>query len=117
MQTLKRVLPVLTAIALMTGALMTAPMAQAAAADKKTAASKKTADKKTASDTKTSDAKLVDINTGSAADLDALPGIGKVRGAAIIKGRPYKNKTQLVSKGILTQAVYDKISDRIIAKQ
>lgn len=87
------------------------PLAQsAAAADQKaktSAASKKASD----------DSKLVDINSASAADLDALPGIGKARGAAIIKGRPYANKTQLVSKGILTQAVYDKIADRVIAKQ
>jgi competence protein ComEA len=90
---------------------MTPLAQQGAAADKKTA-SKKTADKKT-----TADAKLVDINTASAEELDALPGIGKARGAAIIKGRPYANKTQLVSKGILPQAVYDKIASRIIAKQ
>jgi competence protein ComEA len=107
LKTLRWVLLLLTAVG-----LMMAPLAQpGAAADKKTA-SKKTADKKTAADTK-----LVDINTASAEELDALPGIGKVRGAAIIKGRPYANKTQLVSKGILTQSVYDKIADKIIAKQ
>ena len=107
MKTLRWVLMLLTAV----GLLMTPLAPQGAAADKKTA-SKTAADKKT-----TADAKLVDINTASAEELDALPGIGKVRGAAIIKGRPYANKTQLVSKGILTQAVYDKIASRIIAKQ
>ncbi len=106
MKSLRWLVLMLAAVCLTVG-----PAAQSvAAADKKakaTAAAKKTAD----------DSKLVDINTASAEELDALPGIGKTRGAAIIKGRPYANKTQLVSKGILTQAVYDKIADKIVAKQ
>ncbi len=59
----------------------------------------------------------IDINTSTAAELEAFPGIGKVLAAKIIKGRPYANKLQLVQKKILTQAVYDKIKDNLIAKQ
>lgn len=59
----------------------------------------------------------IDINTATAAELEAFPGIGKVLAAKIIGGRPYANKTQLVQKKILTQAVYDKIKDKLIAKQ
>ena len=62
-------------------------------------------------------APLVDINTASAEDLGALPGIGKVRGDAIIKGRPYKGKDDLVNRHILPQNVYDGIKNKIIAKQ
>jgi DNA uptake protein ComE-like DNA-binding protein len=62
-------------------------------------------------------AALIDINTASAEDLDALKGIGKARAAAIIKGRPYKGKDELVQKGIVPQNVYDDIKDKIIAKQ
>ncbi|MEI6740848.1 MAG: helix-hairpin-helix domain-containing protein [Gemmatimonadaceae bacterium] len=60
---------------------------------------------------------LLDINSAPAAALEALPGIGKAYASKIIGGRPYTNKLQLVQKGILTQAIYDKVKDLIIAKQ
>ncbi|BAH39166.1 hypothetical protein GAU_2124 [Gemmatimonas aurantiaca T-27] len=59
----------------------------------------------------------IDINRASAAELETVPGIGKAYAARIIAARPYANKAQLVQKGILTQGLYDKIKDRLIAKQ
>jgi len=60
---------------------------------------------------------LVDINSATKAQLSALPGIGDKYSDKIIAGRPYANKSQLVSKKVLPEGVYSKISGMIIAKQ
>jgi DNA uptake protein ComE-like DNA-binding protein len=60
---------------------------------------------------------LMDINSASEKELATLKGIGEVRAKAIVKGRPYKGKDDLVQKKIVPQSVYDDIKDQIIAKQ
>ncbi|ABE37757.1 ComEA family DNA-binding protein [Rhodopseudomonas pseudopalustris] len=60
---------------------------------------------------------LLDINSATVEQLEVLPGIGKAYSAAIIKGRPYKGKDELVQKKVVPEKTYEGIKDKIIAKQ
>jgi DNA uptake protein ComE-like DNA-binding protein len=56
---------------------------------------------------------LVDINTASQQQLEAIPEIGKEHCHHIIMGRPYESTEDLVSKSVLPKETYDKVKHRI----
>jgi len=60
---------------------------------------------------------LIDINSATKDQLMTLKGIGDARSDAIIKGRPYRAKNDLLTKKIVPQSVYNDIKDSIIAHQ
>lgn len=62
-------------------------------------------------------ADLIDINHATVGELESLPGIQDAYASKIVKNRPYANKTQLSSKGVIPAATYRKIKALIIAKQ
>jgi DNA uptake protein ComE-like DNA-binding protein len=61
-------------------------------------------------------ANLIDLNAASRDDLMTLDGIGEVRADAIIRARPFKAKTELVERRLIPESLYDKISDKVMAR-
>ncbi len=56
---------------------------------------------------------LVNINSSSQAQLEALPGVGPVTAEKIIGGRPYGSVQELLSKKIVGSKVFGQIKEKI----
>ncbi len=98
--------------------------ASTASKDTKAAAGTATTEtKKAAGETKkeaaakASDMAKYDLNSATKDELMKIPGIGAATADKIVAGRPWKQKSDLVSKGIMNKAMYEKASPYMIAKQ
>ncbi len=59
------------------------------------------------------EASRLNLNTASAAELSALPGISPLTAKKIVRKRTYDATEDLVTRGLLTQAQYDRVSGRL----
>ena len=57
----------------------------------------------------------IDINTAPKKTLAALPGVTPAMAAQIIQNRPYRRTSELVHRGVLPKASYDKVRSRLVA--
>jgi competence protein ComEA len=97
-------------------ALAFSPVVAQTAAPSTTAKPAATAPAKPASASTAKEA-LIDINSATKEELDALPQIGAARAEAIIKGRPYKSKDDLRKNKVIPEGAYNAIKDKIVARQ
>ncbi|HXG42466.1 MAG TPA: ComEA family DNA-binding protein [Dehalococcoidia bacterium] len=62
-------------------------------------------------------ARLIDINSASARELEALPGVGPVRAERIVQSResdgPFASPEELLTRRLVPQSVYDQIKDLV----
>lgn len=58
-------------------------------------------------------ASLVNINSASSSQLEALPGIGVVTAGKIIDNRPYGTIEELKTRKVVSNSVFEKIKEKI----
>jgi competence protein ComEA len=88
---------------------------RSASATLKSSAVQKPAD--AAPDSTTTKGELIDINSASEKQLEALKGVGIEYSERIIAGRPYYTQEQLVTRKVIPREIYESIKEQIIAKQ
>jgi DNA uptake protein ComE-like DNA-binding protein len=58
----------------------------------------------------------LNLNSATEHELTELPGISGPEARKIIRARPYTDKRELVTRGVITSSAYAKIKDEITAK-
>lgn len=80
-------------------------------------ATNKTEDTASATKDKVTGHRHLDLNSATADELAALPGMTASDVQKIIDNRPYRAKNDLVKKNVLTATQYEKIKDDVVAKK
>jgi competence protein ComEA len=88
----------------------------AAASQKVTATEKSVKEKSSKTAAKLAPGQTVNINTATQEQIEALPGIGKVKAQAIIAGRPYEKTEDIMKVKGIKQGIYNKIKDYITVR-
>ena len=70
-----------------------------------------------ANSTSVAPAARVDINHASMAELMKVPGMTRTWAGRVVRFRPYRTKQDLLDRGVVTSAVYDRIRGYIVAHQ
>ena len=72
---------------------------------------------RTTKSTKAKTSSKIDINSASQQELESLPGIGPATSAKIVQGRPYRAKSDLVTRKVLSRSEYNKVKNEIVSYQ
>lgn len=56
----------------------------------------------------------VDLNVASLQELMQLPGMTRTWAARVVRFRPYRAKNNLLDRGVLPQAVYERVKEFIV---
>ncbi len=59
----------------------------------------------------------VDLNTATEGEIAKLPGMTPAMAARVVHNRPYDNPDQLVTRRVIPQEEYDKISGQVAVKK
>jgi DNA uptake protein ComE-like DNA-binding protein len=57
----------------------------------------------------------IDINRATVDELMKAPGLTRVWAGRIVRFRPYRSKLDLLDKGVVSEEVYDRIKDYVVA--
>jgi hypothetical protein len=60
-------------------------------------------------------AHYVDLNSASRKELMTLPGVGAAEADGIVKNRPYRTKTELVTKGVMPTGPFLSLRHLVVA--